>query len=216
MMSKTPIQSDALAALRVKIDQLDQQLLTLLNERASVAQEVGHIKRAEGSPFFRPDRVAQVIQQITHGNPGPLHNDHVVSERQLLQGAVRRRQALKAGSSLPLETATWHAQAQPLLAAWGQQGRDFLHLLDLHDDVERYRHVLGRIDVFDDPAPQDAPASRLQRLQSDILHLDPLPETRHPVLPQDDSIVFVREARNATRRDFAFSSSLACTRPPAG
>ncbi len=79
MMSKTPIQSDALGALRVKIDQLDQQLLTLLNDRAKVAQEVGEIKRAEGSPFFRPDRVAQVIAKITQANPGPLHNDHVAA-----------------------------------------------------------------------------------------------------------------------------------------
>ena len=79
MMSKTPVQSDALAALRVKIDGLDQQLLSLLNERARVAQEVGDIKRAEGSPFFRPDRVAQVIQKITAHNPGPLHNAHVAA-----------------------------------------------------------------------------------------------------------------------------------------
>ena len=53
-----PIQTDALAGLRIKIDSLDQQLLSLLNQRAKVAEEVGEIKRAEGSPFFRPDRVA--------------------------------------------------------------------------------------------------------------------------------------------------------------
>ena len=78
-MSKTPVQSDALAALRVRIDQLDQQLLSMLNQRASVAKEVGEIKRAEGSPFFRPDRVAQVIQKISAANPGPLLNDHVAA-----------------------------------------------------------------------------------------------------------------------------------------
>ena len=78
-MSQSPIQSDALGALRVKIDQLDQQLLQLLNDRAKVAQEVGEIKRAEGSPFFRPDRVAQVIDKITRANPGPLLNDHVAA-----------------------------------------------------------------------------------------------------------------------------------------
>ena len=47
-----PTQSDALAALRVQIDSLDQQLLSLLNQRARVAEQVGEIKRAEGSPFF--------------------------------------------------------------------------------------------------------------------------------------------------------------------
>ena len=78
-MSQTPIQSDALAALRVQIDALDQQLLNMLNQRALLAEKVGDIKRAEGSPFFRPDRVAQVIDKITTLNPGPLKNEHVAS-----------------------------------------------------------------------------------------------------------------------------------------
>jgi len=75
----TPIQSDGLAALRVQIDALDQQLLSLLNQRAHVAEQVGEIKRAEGSPFFRPDRVAQVIAKIQNANQGPLQNQHVAS-----------------------------------------------------------------------------------------------------------------------------------------
>ena len=53
-MSQTPIQSDALAALRVQIDALDQQLLNMLNQRALLAEKVGDIKRAEGSPFSVP------------------------------------------------------------------------------------------------------------------------------------------------------------------
>jgi chorismate mutase/prephenate dehydratase len=44
-----------------------------------VAELVGEIKRAEGSPFFRPDRVAQVIDKITQANPGPLKNEHIAS-----------------------------------------------------------------------------------------------------------------------------------------
>jgi chorismate mutase/prephenate dehydratase len=78
-MSTQPVQSDALANLRVQIDSLDQQLLSLLNQRARVAEEVGVIKRAEGSPFFRPDRVAQVIDKIQNANQGPLLNPHVAS-----------------------------------------------------------------------------------------------------------------------------------------
>ena len=74
-----PTQSDALAALRVQIDSLDQQLLSLLNQRARVAEQVGEIKRAEGSPFFRPDRVTQVIDKIQASNQGPLLNQHVAS-----------------------------------------------------------------------------------------------------------------------------------------
>jgi chorismate mutase/prephenate dehydratase len=68
-----------LADLRVQIDQLDVQLLQLLNQRAHLAEAVGDIKRAEGSPFFRPDRVAQVLEKIQSLNPGPLKNQHVAA-----------------------------------------------------------------------------------------------------------------------------------------
>lgn len=78
-MAAPPQQTEALGALRVQIDTIDQQLLTLLNERARVAEQVGELKRLEGSPFFRPDRVAQVIEKIQTANPGPLLNQHVAA-----------------------------------------------------------------------------------------------------------------------------------------
>lgn len=76
-MSTSPQASPELAALRVQIDNLDTQLLTLLNQRALVAERVGELKKREGTPFFRPDRVAQVIQKIENANPGPLKAAHV-------------------------------------------------------------------------------------------------------------------------------------------
>ncbi|OYU25621.1 chorismate mutase [Paucibacter aquatile] len=66
-----------LGTLRQQIDALDQQLLDLLNRRARVAEQVGEVKRREGSPFFRPDRVAQVIEKIRQANRGPLKDEHV-------------------------------------------------------------------------------------------------------------------------------------------
>ena len=80
--STAPVGADvnaSLAPLRQQIDALDAQILDLLNQRARVAEQVGHIKRAEGSPFFRPDRVAQVIDKITRANPGPLLNQHITA-----------------------------------------------------------------------------------------------------------------------------------------
>ena len=74
-----PLQSDGLASLRIQIDSIDQQLLSLVNQRAKVAEVVGELKRKEGSPFFRPDRVAQVIEKIQGANQGPLLNQHVAS-----------------------------------------------------------------------------------------------------------------------------------------
>ena len=68
-----------LADLRVQIDALDQELLTLLNRRAVVAEQVGEVKKLEGTPFFRPDRVAQVIERIQQSNQGPLRGEHVAA-----------------------------------------------------------------------------------------------------------------------------------------
>lgn len=66
-----------LAQLRQQIDAVDQQLLALLNQRASLAGEVGDIKRIEGSAVFRPEREAQVIRKLQTDNPGPLEDESI-------------------------------------------------------------------------------------------------------------------------------------------
>jgi chorismate mutase/prephenate dehydratase len=71
--------SESLSDLRVQIDSLDQRLLSLLNERAHVAELVGEVKKREGTPFFRPDRVAQVIDKMQKSNGGPLKGLHVAA-----------------------------------------------------------------------------------------------------------------------------------------
>ena len=68
-----------LPELRIQIDKLDRELLALLNQRAHVAEQVGEVKRREGSPFFRPDRVAAVIEKIQQANTGPLKGEHVAA-----------------------------------------------------------------------------------------------------------------------------------------
>lgn len=68
-----------LSDLRLQIDKLDKELLALLNQRAHVAEQVGEVKKLEGTPFFRPDRVAAVIEKIQQANTGPLKNDHVAA-----------------------------------------------------------------------------------------------------------------------------------------
>ena len=66
-----------LLVLRERIDALDRDLLALLNRRMKLAVEVGELKKRDGSPVFRPEREAQVIDGLKAGNPGPLKNDSV-------------------------------------------------------------------------------------------------------------------------------------------
>ena len=68
-----------LAPLRTQIDSIDSQLLTLLSDRAKVAQEVGEVKKRYSSPAFRPDRELQVIRKMQSSNAGPLHDESIAA-----------------------------------------------------------------------------------------------------------------------------------------
>ena len=79
----------ALLSLRVRIDAVDQSLLQLLNERAALAQEVGEVKKIEGSVAFRPEREAQVIDGLKSSNRGPLKADSVAPIWREIMSACR-------------------------------------------------------------------------------------------------------------------------------
>jgi chorismate mutase/prephenate dehydratase len=68
---------DKLKPLREQIDAIDAQLLDLLNRRARVAQEVGHVKAETNAPVFRPEREAQVLRKVADNNQGPLVSSDV-------------------------------------------------------------------------------------------------------------------------------------------
>jgi len=61
-----------LDGLRKAIDDLDQQLLALLSQRAACALAVGNLKKGEGAPVYRPEREAQVVARLQELNAGPL------------------------------------------------------------------------------------------------------------------------------------------------
>jgi chorismate mutase/prephenate dehydratase len=78
-----------LFTLRAQIDALDRELLALLNRRATLALEVGEIKKREGSVVFRPEREAQVIDQLKAANPGPLQGESVAPIWREIMSACR-------------------------------------------------------------------------------------------------------------------------------
>jgi chorismate mutase / prephenate dehydratase len=68
---------DKLLPLRQQIDAIDAEILTLLNRRAQIAQEVGHVKAETNAPVFRPEREAQVLLKVAERNPGPLQGSDI-------------------------------------------------------------------------------------------------------------------------------------------
>jgi chorismate mutase/prephenate dehydratase len=72
--------NEELARLRARIDALDDRVLELLNERARLAQAVGHLKinnGERGGPIYRPEREAQVVCRLRAANAGPLPGESV-------------------------------------------------------------------------------------------------------------------------------------------
>ena len=67
-----------LKKFRQKIDLLDQKILKLLSDRATIAKDVAEYKRkSNNTNIFRPDRESQIIQNLRSLNNGPLSAEHI-------------------------------------------------------------------------------------------------------------------------------------------
>jgi len=88
--------TDKLKHYRIQIDAIDDELLRLFNERAKLAQQIGHEKN--GSTVLRPEREAQVLRRMCEANRGPLSKDAVT---QLYTEIMSQCRALEA----PLKVA---------------------------------------------------------------------------------------------------------------
>ncbi len=65
---------DNIEEWRKKIDELDQRLVELLNERARYADEIGKIKERLGMEAYSPKREKEVLENILKHNRGPLND----------------------------------------------------------------------------------------------------------------------------------------------
>jgi chorismate mutase len=74
-MSEPPI--DEIESYRSQIDTLDRRLLDLLNERTSIVERIGRVKRERKLAVYEPKREDQVYANILTHNRGPLPSDAV-------------------------------------------------------------------------------------------------------------------------------------------
>ena len=73
-MAKTDKAAAALGGIRQRIDEVDEQIQALINERARYAQQVGISKGelAAAVDYYRPEREAEVLRRVVERNDGPL------------------------------------------------------------------------------------------------------------------------------------------------
>jgi chorismate mutase-like protein len=63
---------------RQKIDELDEQIVRLINQRAEAAQAIGQLKQKGSLPVYEPQREQNVFEHVRRSNPGPLSNTEIV------------------------------------------------------------------------------------------------------------------------------------------
>ena len=83
--------TDKLKQCREQIDQLDAEMLKLVNQRAALAQKIGHLKNSDA--ILRPEREAQILRRLQDSNAGPLSNQAVA---QLFTEVISQCRALEA------------------------------------------------------------------------------------------------------------------------
>ncbi|HKZ53415.1 MAG TPA: chorismate mutase [Candidatus Acidoferrales bacterium] len=81
---------------RKRIDELDEELVELLNERSRCAAEVGRLKRQGQRPLHQPEREQEILERVQRVNKGPLGNEalkrlfeRILEETRMVQQQVQ-------------------------------------------------------------------------------------------------------------------------------
>jgi len=83
-----------LEELRRRIDELDEALVALLNERSACALAIGDLKRALGLPVYQPERERAVLAHARALSRGPLDADAVARLFERIIDEARRLERL--------------------------------------------------------------------------------------------------------------------------
>jgi len=101
-----------LQAIRERIDALDTQILALLNERATCAEQVVHAKLAEdpNAMFYRPEREAQILTRMQALNAGPLRDEQITHLfREVIASCLALEESMRIAYLGPAGTFTQEA-----------------------------------------------------------------------------------------------------------
>jgi chorismate mutase / prephenate dehydratase len=135
-----------LAEWRTRINDLDNQILLLLNQRAEAALQIGDLKRRQEAPTYVPEREVAIIRRLTAANGGPLSSETVEAVwREILSGCRALEGSLAVAYLGPPATFTHQAALHRFGA--GADLRPVRTIADIFDEVERGRTGYGVVPV---------------------------------------------------------------------
>jgi chorismate mutase / prephenate dehydratase len=105
--------AQTLENLRSRIDSIDDDILDLLNRRASLVMEVGHLKTAEKKDFHVPNREREIYRRLASRNVGPFPDEAVRSVfREIISASLALESPMKVAFFGPKATFTHLAAMQ--------------------------------------------------------------------------------------------------------
>jgi chorismate mutase len=91
---------------RVKIDELDRQIVALISERAAAAQAIGKLKRSTSLPVYEPNRERVIFENVRSANRGPLPDIELTHIYERIIDVMRALQKDELASARPSPSAT--------------------------------------------------------------------------------------------------------------
>ncbi len=101
-----------LSDIRKRIDDVDEKLIRLISERASLATVIADIKNKGKGPvkYYRPEREAQILRQVIKSNTGPLSDKAIAGLfRELISACLALEKKLNVAYLGPEGTFTHSA-----------------------------------------------------------------------------------------------------------
>ncbi len=98
-----------LEAIRQRINEIDERIQGLINDRARIAQEVGVAKGelASAVDYYRPEREAEVLRSVLDRNDGPMRDEEMLRLfREIMSACLAQQEPLKIGFLGPEGTFT--------------------------------------------------------------------------------------------------------------
>ena len=98
-----------LPEIRKHINEIDERIQALINERATFAQKVGAAKGDVESAvdYYRPEREAEVLRSVLERNEGPLRDEEMLRLfREIMSACLAQQEPLKIGFLGPEGTFT--------------------------------------------------------------------------------------------------------------
>ena len=131
---------------RSRINDLDNQILQLLTQRAEAALQIGDLKRRQEAPTYAPEREAEILRRLTALNAGPLPADSIAAIwREILSGCRALESPLTVAYLGPQATFTHQAALQQFGAAVDY--RPARSIGEVFDEVERGRADYGVVPI---------------------------------------------------------------------